>query len=200
MNHNVKFLVITQQQQVQNRTDISSILHNLVVINFVVIFERLGQVFANYENVSITLDKIDNGTIAWIFPNHLTYQTNSKHMIVVTEEVPRVRIQNRIVISKYRYLLESISKKENSIMMFRELRGPLQLVSKEYFRMYNNRQFLMTLNTVFVTENPAPQLMTYEETGLCPLVPVIEQASTKFHFMEVLIRFFFFIHKISLIN
>lgn len=159
----------------------------LSIVNTAVLFEESDEIFVDFNNNpgrALRFGSADDQTIEKIYPNHLKNLKKLQHKILVTHQNPRVRIENGRLVSKFRYFLHAVEKVENSQMRFQMLLGDREQVLANYVKFYHSRANQMTLNTIFSIKEIGPQLMTYEELGTCPLVPIPE-ASYNLSFYKV---------------
>lgn len=154
-----------------------------------ILYEKIGKLFLDFRNSPETVldvDTLNERTIEKIYPNHIKDLRGHTHKVfVVNERNGRLTIENGKIRSPYVYFLAIIRNKENSLMVPQSFEGSRDQALMTYNDLYNSRQFQISLTTIFVLEQPTPHLMTYEETGYCPLVPKPETTSKVFGFHKV---------------
>lgn len=113
-----------------------------------------------------------------IFPDKLKNLNRNRYQIVVADTPPYVSIGNGKVKSKLSYFLEIIKQKQNAGINYQIVmpEDPSKIVKIMYAKKARGELDLI-LNTIFKTDFAAPQLMTYEENGYCPLVPLPQKTS-----------------------
>jgi hypothetical protein len=77
---------------------------------------------------------------------------------------------------KFMELIESIDECKISYIILEKFEGEDGYDSKSlndaFDYLTTNRQYEMTLNTLVIPILPTPKLITYEQTGYCPLIPI----------------------------
>lgn len=163
------------------------------VFNFAAIFEFQSRVyveFNNNQNGPLTLSQLGENLISKIYPDHLKNLKGQTHKIFVHQQPPRVTIVNGKARSMLTHFLDIIKKIENSQIRF----GSVQNIDKASSDTLNSfisdlldrKEIMMTLNTMIKSIDYAPKLMTYEETGFCPMVPLPKKESINLMFLEVI--------------
>lgn len=103
------------------------------------------------------------------------------HSIFIYQQPPLVRFTDGKFRSKFMHLLESIEKIEDSKVKMTAVKNQkgldLKFINKAFHDIVANRAMEMTLNTLIVTRTGPPKLMTYEENGYCPVVPIPKKIS-----------------------
>jgi hypothetical protein len=163
------------------------------VFNYAILFELDSRVFVDFYNndkAPFALRNVNRPLIERIYPDHLKNLQGTTHTIFVHQQPPRVKIENNKVQAKLvMFLKTAVQALEKSEIKFRSL-SYISESSPDYLKdyvnhLFNKREIMMTLNTLMKTQITTPKLMTYEETGFCPMVPLLEKESINLMFFEV---------------
>jgi hypothetical protein len=164
------------------------------MINNAVIFEEFGQVLVDFNGNAgspLSLDSINNDTILNIYQDHLRDLKGYQHKILVSEEVPRLKIVNGVVHSKFNHFLRIMKQKENSQIVFMIIRAAAREVLEDVFnQLFNYREVEISIMEGITpdTKEYVPQLLTYQESSICSLVPRTEEVLKTFYFNRVFVK------------
>lgn len=105
-----------------------------------------------------------------LFPDFLKNLEGQSYKALIYQQKPRVMIKAGKVQSQLLKFLIAVAQKQNAKIVLMVVKGPEAVAN-----VYLNRQMHLTINTAAIIKKNRkfedPKLLTYEETGLCALIP-----------------------------
>lgn len=185
-------MVLTTNQIPKSHDILKRALKLDSVLNVAIIFDTKNGVFVEFngnEGAALALDKIEGDLIQKIYPDPTKDLKGGKQVIFVHEQPPKVQFEEEKIRGKMVHFLKAVTQAENSKLEFITFKNlgtsdPEKL--RDYiFNLFIQRQAHITLNTLVKSGDIAPSLMTYEDTGICSVVPLPETNSMNFIFFKV---------------
>lgn len=110
-----------------------------------------------------------------LFPDLLANVDGHVYRVVMYEQKPIVWFDKGTIVSLWMYFLLAVSEKQNARISLIKVKD-----RKVVAGFYGRRQMDLTINTAVRIDDNNPKLMTYEETGICALVPRSNSVSFQF--------------------
>lgn len=177
LNHNSKYLILTQNNSSLFVNQISSILKSLSIANFAIMRDSPMSLLMDQTR---TLESSKNVNLNNYFPK-LKLGLNWTHSVFVYEQMPTVRFENGRLRTKFKHFLNAINGFESSKMNFKTIKNmggtDLKTLHLVLMNLIQMREIEIAINTMIVTQNAATQLMTYYENGYYSVVPLPKKNS-----------------------
>lgn len=128
------------------------------------------------QNQIVTYAHMDYGQVAVLFnqddpkqlyPDHLKDMHGYNYRVLFYNQMPKVKFENGHLASPWNFFLIALAEKQNA-----KIHGVYLKNRSELFKYFDTRQMDFTINSGTHVEMSYPQLLTYEETGYCALIPM----------------------------